>query len=70
MDNGILKVGENFETCDQRNAIEIVAIHVADLLISWSGVFVEYITQRTKGEFEVDSYGGTEATYLGWESLK
>ena len=31
LDNGILKVGENFETSEQRNALGIIAIRVVDL---------------------------------------
>ena len=31
---------------------------------------IEYITQRMKGAFEVDRYGGNEAAYLGMEIMK
>ena len=40
------------------------------MLISGSDMFTEYITQKMKGEFEADSYGGNEATYLGMGSTK
>ena len=43
--NGILKVGEGFETRERRVVIGIIAIRVEDLLISGSEVFIEYITQ-------------------------
>ena len=48
LDSGILKVGENFETREQRKAIGIIAIHVGDLLISWSEMSIEYIAQGMK----------------------
>ena len=57
-DRGIFKVGEFFETKEQRDAIGLIAIHVDGLSISGCGVFIEYITQRMTGKFEVDSYGG------------
>ena len=50
LDNGILKVGENFETCEQRNAIGAISIHVGDLLISGSEMFIAYIAQGTKAK--------------------
>ena len=56
---------ENFETYEQRNVIGIIAIHVDDLLISGSEMFIGYITQRMKGEFEVGRYEGNEATFPG-----
>ena len=60
LDNGILKVGENFETCEQRNVIGLIAIRVDDLLISWSEMRIEYTTQGMKAKSEVDSYGENE----------
>ena len=39
LDNGILKVIENFETIEQRKVLGVIAIHVEDLLISGVDVF-------------------------------
>ena len=50
--------------------IGIIAIHVDDLLLSGSGSFVKYITQRMKEKFDVDSFGENEATYMGMQILK
>ena len=58
-------MGENFETGEQRNVTGLVAIHVDDLLISVSEMFVEHITQRMKEKFGVDSYDGNDALYSG-----
>ena len=59
-----------FETNERRKAIGIVAIHVVDLLISGSGAFVKYITQRVKEKFEVGRFGANEATYMGMKNSK
>ena len=46
LDKGALKVGECSETIEHRDVIGIIAIHVDDLLISGSGMVIEYITQK------------------------
>ena len=47
-----------------------IAIQVGDLLISGSDTFLEYITFRMKGEFEVDTFEENKATYIGMEIEK
>ena len=59
-----------FETNERRKVIGAIAIHVGDLLISGSGAFVKYITQRMKEKYEVESYEENEATYLGMKILE
>ena len=54
-----------FETHERGKAIGIIAIHADDLLISGSGAFVKYNSQRMKEKFEVDSFGENEAAYTG-----
>ena len=41
-----------------------------DLLISGSGAFLKYITQRAKEKFEVGRSGENDATYLGMRALR
>ena len=48
----------------------LIAIHVDDLLISGSDTFLEYITSRMKGKFEVDTFEENKATYIGMEIEK
>ena len=48
LDQGVLNVNGNFETGERRTAIGFIAIHVGDLLISGSDMFIEYIAQRMK----------------------
>ena len=43
---------------------------MGDLLISGSGPFVKYNTQRTKEKFKAAIYEENEATYMGMEILK
>ena len=69
LDKGILKAGEDCETCERRNVIGFIAIHVGDLLISGGEMFTECITQRKKDKFEADRYEENEATYFGDENL-
>ena len=52
LDHGILKVEENFETGEQRNAIGLVSIR-DDLLNSGSEMFIEYITHRKQSSNRV-----------------
>ena len=70
LDKSILKANEDFETCEQRNGIWPIAIHVGDLLISGGEVFIEYITRRMTGKSEVDSYAENESTYFGLKISK
>ena len=58
LDNGISKVIENFETGDKRNVLGIIAIHVADLLISGSSEFAEYISREMRGISNYIDMGG------------
>ena len=53
-----LKANDDIETIEQWDVMGAIAIHVGDLLISGSGIFVKYIPKRTMGKFEADSYGG------------
>ena len=62
-------MGEGFETSDQREVIGIISIHVGDLLISGSDMFIDHITQNG-GKSELDSYGGNVSTYLRMEIAK
>ena len=70
LDKGILKVNEGFWTSEQRDVIGTISIHVGDLLISGSGMFIEQITKKKEGKFELDSYGWNEAIYLRMEIAK
>ena len=49
-DKGILKANGNFETSDKGKAMGAIAIHVEDLLISGSDVFIEYIPNGMHGD--------------------
>ena len=44
LDNGIIKVGEDFETGGSRGVVGIISIRVGGLLISGCNMFTEYIT--------------------------
>ena len=48
LDKRILKVGECFETSEQRDVIGIITIHVDGLLISVIDMFTDHITQKMK----------------------
>ena len=65
LDKGILNANGNFETSDKRQALRTIDIHVGDLLISVSDVFIAYIPLGVKGKSNVDRSGGNKATYLG-----
>ena len=69
LDQGVLKLNENFETDERRKVTGPIAIHVDDILVSGSEMFVEYYTKNGR-KFEVDRYGGNESTYLGMEISK
>ena len=55
-----------FGTYEKRDVIGANAIHVDDLLISGSGTFIRYITQRVK-ENSRRVYGEMERLTSEWE---
>ena len=48
----------------------IISIHVDDLLISGSDVFLEYVSKRMMEKFDVASYGGWGWGGRGGEPIK
>ena len=46
LDEGIFKANEDFDTREQRNVIKIIDIRVGELLISGSGMFIDYMPHK------------------------
>ena len=67
-EKGILKVGEIVATVEQRGVMGIIAIHVGDLLISGSGVFIKYISKMSKGDSIRIAMGKTKRPIWVWQS--
>ena len=70
LDKGLLMANEDFETCERRNVIGLIYIHVGDLLISRSVMFTDYITQRMAGNPKWIDTKKMRRPNWGWGYLK
>ena len=58
LDKCILKENDNFDPIDKRKGLRILSIHVADLLISGSSDFIDYIACGMKENLSWVDMGG------------
>ena len=58
LSNNEFRANEDFETEEKRKVLGIITIHEKEIFITWEEMFIEYISQRLKEVFEVNSDGG------------
>ena len=65
LSNNEFRANEDFETEEKRKVLGIITIHEKEILITGKEMFIEYISQRLKRGFEVNS--DAEMTVYLWE---